>query len=563
MNHLPRRWLAIATTTTLLLTFTVARAEAPHYGSTLDIGTVYYNLSALSWDPVDWSWKINHDTGLVREQLFVGDLTKRRSQGGKYPFLAEAYIPSEALRGELAESWEWEDDLTLVVHLRRGVTFPTQPGMMESRELVASDVVYSFNNVEQSPKKIATYFDHVRQVEARTPHTVVFHFSEFNAEWAYRFGYGFHSAIIPKEMQKVDAKDWRNVVGSGPFALTKYIEGNVQAYSRNPDYWDVEHVGGKAYKLPFVDQVKYRVIKDEATVLTALRTGKLDILESVRWIAVDHLKESTPELKWARWLATSGNFMAMRVDRKPFDDKRVRRAMNLAVNQQEIVDLYYGGHAELMAYPQHPGFGEYYQPLDEMPDSVKELFSYNPAKARELLVKAGYPDGFSFKIQVCTCSNNNMDLIPLLQSYLEKVNVNVEIQPMEYAAFLSVMTTRNHESGYLMNSGHTNPITSLRKSFKTAQTWNPSMFTDPAFDQKIADLHHERDETKRIRMIREMTIEMLDQAPYIWLPTEYTYTAWWPWVKNYGGELRAGAARPGPIYARIWVDADEKKALGL
>ncbi len=60
-----------------------------------------------------------------------------------------------------------------------------------------------------------------------------------------------------------------------------------------------------------------------------------------------------------------------------------------------------------------------------------------------------------------------------------------------------------------------------------------------------------------------MTREILDKAPYIWLPTPYIYTAWWPWVKNYGGELRAGAVRPGPIYARIWVDQELKKKMGL
>ena len=67
----------------------------------------------------------------------------------------------------------------------------------------------------------------------------------------------------------------------------------------------------------------------------------------------------------------------------------------------------------------------------------------------------------------------------------------------------------------------------------------------------------------RIAMIREMTTEILDKAPYIWLPTPYIFTAWWPWVKNYGGELRAGAVRPGPIYARIWIDRELKKKMGF
>jgi peptide/nickel transport system substrate-binding protein len=540
-----------------------ATAEAPRYGSTLDVGTVSVTLSALSWDPADWAWKSTHDTGMVREQLFVGDLSKSVRKGGPYPFIADAYLPEDSIKGELAESWEWENPLTLVVHLRKGVMFTELPGVMEARELVADDVVFTYELLDTSPKKIPTYFEHVNDVIARDDHTVVFYFNEFNAEWDYRFGYGYYSGIVPRETAHVDRKRWRNVVGSGPFTMGRYILGNRQTYEKNPDYWGTETIDGKQYQLPFVNQLNYRIIKDEATQLTAIRTGQLDILEGIRWIAVDHLKKTTPELKWNRWLSTGGTFMALRVDTKPLDDIRVRRALNLAVNQREIVDLYYGGHAQLMAYPQHPGFGDYFQPLSEMPESVQELFTYNPEKAKALLIEAGYPDGFEMEVQVCSCSPNNMDLVPLLDSYLAKVGVRLKIKPMEYASFLSAMTTRTHTPGYLMGSGHVNPTTSLRKSFVTGQTWNPSMYSDPTFDARMDELYRARDEARRIELVRELTIEILDQAPYIWLPTGFTYSAWWPWVKNYGGELRVGAVRPGPIYARIWIDQDMKREMGF
>lgn len=97
----------------------------------------------------------------------------------------------------------------------------------------------------------------------------------------------------------------------------------------------------------------------------------------------------------------------------------------------------------------------------------------------------------------------------------------------------------------------------------TGQTWNPSQYTDPAFDRKMAEIYLTRDETKRQQMIREMTVEILDKAPYVWLPTPYVYSAWWPWVQNYNGELRAGAVRPGPIYARLWIDQEMKKKMGF
>jgi peptide/nickel transport system substrate-binding protein len=542
---------------------------APQYGGNLEVGTVFFTISALSWDSYDWNWKHNHDTGAVYEQLFAADLTQARHNGGKFEFVADAWIPTEALRGELAEKWEWKQNpLQLIITLRKGVMFPEKAGVMKSRELVADDVVYAFKRLSTSPKRTVGYFDYVSSVEAPDKHTVVFNMKEYNAEWAYRFGYGYYSGIIPHEVVEAapdaaGAKDWKNVNGTGPFTLTDYVSGNSNTYVKNPNYWDKLKVGGTEYKLPFVDKITYRIIKDESTVVTAFRTGKLDMLEAVRWQNVDMLKKSNPEIQWHRSLAFAGTYLAMRVDTKPFDDIRVRRALNMAVNKKEIIDSYYNGNAELFAFPEHPDYVGYYEPLESMPDSVKELFVYNPDKAKQLLAEAGYPNGFTFKVQVCSCNPNHMDLLPLVAGYLEQVGVKTEIQTMEYGAYLSAMTTQTNAAGYFQGQAHTNPTTSIRKQFLPGQVWNPSQWNDPVFTKKMEGLYREPDEDKRKATIRELTREIVDKAPYIWLPTVYAYTGWWPWVKNYGGELFAGAARPGPIYARIWVDQEMKKQMGF
>lgn len=556
--------LALALGPMLAPTPAAAQAEKVQYGGTLNIGTVFVTLTALSWDPGDWPWKFTNDTGLTYEQLFAADLSKAKRNGGRHPFVADAWLPSDAIRGELAESWQWkENPMRVEVKLRKGVMFPEKAGVMKARELTAEDVVFSYNRLDKSPKKIPTYFDHVQKVEATDKHTVVFTFNNYNAEWDYRFGWGYYSGIIPKEVADAGAADWKNINGTGPFALTEYVQGNSSTFTRNPIYWDKETIAGQSYKMPFVDKIVYRTIKDEATFITALRTAKLDVLEAIRWNNVDELKKNAPQLKWSRWLSTLGSFLAMRVDTKPFDDIRVRRALNLAVNKQEIVKSFYNGNAELFAYPQHMDYVGYYEPLEAMPDSVKELFTYNPEKAKKLLAEAGFPKGFSFKVQVCSCNPDHMDLLPLVAAYLEKVGVKLEIQPMEYGAYLSAMTTKTNAPGYFMANGHTNPTTTIRKSFVTKQTWNPSQYTDPEFDKRMAAVYLERDEKKRQVMLKEMTREILDKAPYVWLPTPYVYSAWWPWVKNYNGELRAGAERPGPIHARMWIDSEMKKKMGF
>ncbi len=271
-----------------------------------------------------------------------------------------------------------------------------KPGVMPSREFVADDVIFSYNRLDKSPKKIAGYFDHIEKVEATDKHTVVFTLKSYNAEWDYRFGWGYYSAIYPEEVADAGASNWKNLNGTGPFMLTDFVRGNVTTYSKNPVYWDNEKIGGAEFKLPFVDKLIYRNIKDEATAITALRTGKLDIMELVRWSDMEELEEerSTTEvvevaLDERPVPVHAGRYQAVR--RHPRSSRAQSRG-GQAGNRQ---GLCYNGHAELFSYPQHPDYTGYYEPLSAMPESVKELFTYNPDKAKKLLAEAGVCEGGS------------------------------------------------------------------------------------------------------------------------------------------------------------------------
>lgn len=536
--------------------------ETPKPGGTLSVSTVFPAVSPLTFENYDWGWKFNHDTGHVYEQLFAPDFSKVKSRGGSATLLLSAYLPSDIMTGELAESWEWVEPLKLKVTLRKGIMFPEKAGVMKSREFVSDDVVYNFKRWSGSPKAIKDFTSFVKDVAAPDSHTVVFEMNEYNAEWEFRLGYGYQSGVIPKEVVDAGAADWKNVNGTGPFKLADYVQGNSVSYERNDGYWGKETFNGTEQQLPYVDKVVNRIIKDEATRVTALRTGELDVMELVRWQDVDALKKSLPDLKWNKWLAQTGTILALRVETKPFDDVRVRRAMNMAVNKKEIVEQYYNGNAELFAYPMHPGWGQYYQPLEEQPESVRELFAYNPEKAKALLAEAGYSDGFTFKTQVCTCVADHMDLMPLVAAYLAKVGVTMEIEPMESAAYYAAMSNKTNAAGYVIDSGHGNPTTSIRKNFTSGQIGNPSGWSTPEFDERMNAVFREPDETKRIGELRKLATEGVDAAPNIWLPTVYNYTAWWPWIKAYEGEIYAGTLRPGPVYARLWIDQELKKKMG-
>ena len=294
---------------------------------------------------------------------------------------------------------------------------------MKAREFTADDVVYSQTRVKNSPKDAdrLSFIDHW---EALDKYTAVM----FMKEWTVQSGPTAWPGDImmpsrPRNRKKPPegVKRWENACGTGPYMLTEYKEGHSQIYTKNPKYWDSETIGGKKYKLPFTDKVVMMIIKDEATQLASLRTGKIDLMMAINWKHVEGLRKSNPQFQWTQitrppviipW--PCGWIM------KPFNDIRVRRAMNLAVNKKEIIDSFFGGNAEMHTYPFPSTFKNVYTPLEQLPPSARELYTYNPEKAKKLLAEAGYPNGFTFKAQIANSSQTGMDLGAMVAAYLAK-----------------------------------------------------------------------------------------------------------------------------------------------
>jgi peptide/nickel transport system substrate-binding protein len=374
--------------------------KEPQYGGTITFSRV---INPIAWDIYEWSTKTATDTGFYMEHLLMGDLQKGPRGTHEFDFHSGGWIPPAVTRGELLERWEVKKNPPqIILHLRKGIMWQDKPGVMKSRELVADDVVYSINRIKNSRKAIPLFMDFVGKMETSDKYTVVVNMTEWCVDWPYRMGWGYYDAIQAPEQENAPGgpNKWENACGTGPFMITEYKDGHSQTYTKNPNYWDSEVINGKKYKLPFVDKIYMPIIKDEQTTLAAFRSGKLDLLMFINWKYVDEFRKSLPQLKWERVLSPGNYTMAMRMDQKPFNDIRVRRAMNLAVNKKEIIDSFFGGNAEMHTYPFPPSFKEVYTPLDKLPPSARELYSYNPAKAKKLLAEAGYPNGFSFKAQI-------------------------------------------------------------------------------------------------------------------------------------------------------------------
>jgi peptide/nickel transport system substrate-binding protein len=543
-------------------------AEKLQYGGILRYLDLRPELNPLSWDNGDWVWKHGQDTGFYMEHLIMGDLQKGPRGTNEYPFHAAAWIPPEIMRGELVERWEVKKNpLRIIFHLRKGVYWQEKPGVMKAREFTADDVAYSMNRLKNARKAIPLYLEWIDRWEVLDKHTAVMHMKEWCADWAYRMGWGYYDAVQAPEQEKAPggAARWQNACGTGPYMLTDYKEGHSQTYSKNPEYWDSEVIEGKKYKLPFADKIIMTIIKDESTQLAALRTGKVDLMFNVDRRQVADLKKTNPQLQWSKKLFTNGYMLALRMDTKPFDDIRVRRALNLAVNKQEIMDSLFGGEAELVNFPFPKTFTSVYTPLEKLPPTARELFTYNPEKAKKLLAEAGYPNGFTFKVQVQNLPLLQVDLASMVAAYLAKVGVKVELETMDYPSWLSKMTKKVHSAGFFYTTDHGNPFATIRKCFLSKQTWNAFMMHDEHMDKtwKATVENANLTEKQGFEEMRKLAVHAIDQAPAIWLPGMYFYTAWWPWVKNYHGEIRVGAHRAAPILARVWIDQELKKKMGF
>ena len=187
----------------------------------------------------------------------------------------------------------------------------------------------------------------------------------------------------------------------------------------------------------------------------------------------------------------------------------MRRAMNMAVNKDEIVKAYYNGNAELFAYPQHPDYGPYFEPLKDMPASVQELFKYDPAKARKLLAEAGYPDGFGLTVHAPNNRYVNDDQIAqVVAQMLSRIGVQVRVEALPINVYLP--KARNGDFSFAMLGwGSFSGDLALRSLLASPNadkgfgTWNWSRYSNAKVDQLLEQGFASVDEKKREALARE------------------------------------------------------------
>ena len=505
-----------------------------------------------------------YTTYLTNEELYEGDWAKGTQGTGEAEFQIRATLFLEFERPCIAESWERPDPNTFIFRIRKGIYWHDRPPV-NGRELTADDVVWTIERALAVPTHnlMPSLAGYIESVTAPDKWTVVVKAVDGYAPQLLTNLFD-DIQIVPRELGVEGIRQWESVIGTGPFMMKDYVAGSSILLTRNPNYWGKDPLHPEN-KLPYLDGVQYIIITDASTALAAARTHKLDYIRNIQWEDADALKKSNPDMKWFRNLqAAHLNIIYMRLDKPdlPFSDIRVRRALALGLNQQAILEYYYGGNAELLSTPCAPyaELMDMWIPLEDYSESVQELYGYDPDKAQQLLAEAGYPNGF--KTEILT-TEWRADLVAIVKEDWRKIGVDLSIDVKEPAVFNS--TTMGGTYNEMCTQYMSTVAPALFRVYQDPDKYfhNFSQVYDERCEEaaEVIKANILFNQEKIAETLKGIYPYIMEQCWSIETPAPYISAAWQPWVKGYGGEWTVGFSQAYNFVKWIWLDQDLKKEM--
>ena len=336
------------------------------------------------------------------------------------------------------------------------------------------------------------------------------------------------------------------------------FSGSSFTYERNPNYFMKDPEGRS---LPYLDGFQVLVITDASTRTASLRSGKLTNLGNIPWSDAESLKTTNPKLMNYAKLMSYAMKLTLNSSAQPYSDQKVRRALSMAIDRYAIADDFYKGNAEVVTGIAPPIFKGIGARVDELPPSQKELFEYDPEKAKQLLAEAGYPNGFKTTID---CYEPWTDAVSVIKSYWDAVGVETEIRVHEVAALYGVAYAHAIEDVMFMGYTHTNASWSAYLTTPEGDyyTVNWGSVNDPFIDELHTEMSQILDEFERRPLAKELNEYIVDQAYDIFAPTQFQYNFWQPWLKGYHGESSTGWYSGLEYVNYVWIDKELKEEMG-
>ena len=404
------------------------------------------------------------------------------------------------IRPALASGWKVIDRTTVDFTLKRGIRFHN------GKEVTAADAKYSFDLQAAPPPPgsaaVLGQFPKIARTEVRSKYVLRVHLSQPDATLFGYIAWGRYSPIVPSGMYE-QVNPAREGIGTGPFRLVRYTPNDAVEYVRNRNFWKKG--------LPYLDALTLKVLPDEQTRVSALRAGAIDgatlspdaARQFVRQRGFRVLKNYTAAFRELQFTIKQG-------ERRPWHDLRVRKAVNHALNRQEMINKVYGGNG---AYSGHvpPGYGPW-------PLSQKELRTkyekYDLEMARRLMRAANMQRGFSVEMTTFSTPADFAALASVMREQLRRINIDVNIVAQEPGTFaarngtgafdwdLTARGMRGDVNGY---TAEFNPSTQIYNR------WFPA-YRNELMWRRVGQLQITLEHKKRLKIAKALQRQLLDSV---------------------------------------------------
>jgi peptide/nickel transport system substrate-binding protein len=531
----------------------------PQYGGTI---TVLQTANITQWDP--------YATGGINVlSMYLQQLDYDNWTINPLSFAFQfSFRPPEDLVGSLATGWSMPDVNDFVVTIRQNVYWQNI-APVNGRQFTAADVVYDMDRMYglgggfTTPSPYATSDVTSRaamnSVTQTAPWTLDFHWTTGNVENILETQLDEGTASQDYVAQEAvtlwgNLNDWHHAIGTGPFILTDFVDGSSASFVRNPTYWGTDE-RYPANKLPYADNVHTLIISDHATILAAMRTGKIDFSEGNSMQDSISMKTTNPAIVQVA-IPQAAEGMTMCNAQTPFNNLQVREACQLAQDLPLIAQTYYNGTVSpipqtLTSSTIGGGWGD---PYPNWPADLQAQYAYNPTLAKQFLAQAGFSNGFT-----TTCVANDtsdLNLMQIVINNLSAIGITVNVTFMDNASWDTYCISDKKATALTFCDGEPlgnvcSPLIQLQL-FHSGYSGDYSLVNDPTFDAFYPTAIAATNVATIKQIVAQANLYVAEQhfAISIVCPNLYAFVQ--PWLKGYNGQN--GSTSSGFYLSRFWID---------
>ena len=464
-------------------------------------------------------------------QLYTAGTTFDASSKPIYNRLVQFERGTTEIVPGLANSWDISDDgLEYTFHLREGVKFQTTKGFTPSRDFNAEDVVWTFERqlsadhpFHQVSGGTYQYFDSMdmpnllKSVEKIDDLTVKFALKHPEAPFLANLAMDFASILSAEYAQQMQAAGTPeqvdlDPVGTGPFQLVAYQKDAVIRYKAHPDYWE-----GKAA----IDDLVFAITPDPSVRWQKLQAGECHVIPYPNPADLDAIRANA-DVNLLEQEGLNVGYLAFNTEKEPFTDKRVRQALNLAINKQAILDAVFQGSGTAAKNPIPPTIWSY--------NDAVEDYAYDPDAAKKLLEEAGVSglktDIWAMPVQR-PYNPNARRMAELVQADWAKVGVEAEIVTYEWGEYLDRSKAGEHQTvllGWTGDNGDPDNFLHVLLGCAAAKDGtNRARWCHKPFDDLLVQAKQTSDVAERTRLYEEAQVIFKEEAPWVTIAHSVVY----------------------------------------